>query len=84
MTISEQIRQIDANIQAAKRVNATLAAKIDSTNQRIDAKRSTTGAHSGLEKKAKLAPDSIYDLCEGTKNPALAAVLRKMQARAYK
>ena len=82
MTQGQKARALVASITAQHVNMAREFAAIDSVHERSATRRSSVGAHADTREKVKLAPDSVYDLAQ--RNPALAAILRKMQAIAYK
>lgn len=82
LTEGQKARALVASITAHHFNVAKEFAAIDRIHEQSAARRSTTGIGSECRDKVKRAPDSIYDIAQ--RSPALAAILRKMQAVAYK
>lgn len=83
LTHAQQARLLVENMTKYRAEIAIATRKIDAQADYSASRRSTTGAHADTREKVKLAPNSMYDMCEGGRNPALARMLRKMQALAY-
>lgn len=87
MTYSEQARQLVENHKHLAAINRPSLARIDRDMERVMKMRSTTGAHADTRDKASSSTrvaankKTPYELAEN--NPALRAVLRKMQELAY-
>lgn len=82
MTEGQKARALVVSITAHHVNMAAEFAAIDRVHLKAAARRSSVGNHSDVRDKIKRAPDTVYDLAQN--NPALARILRKMQAMAYK